>query len=254
MAIGTLSASCSTARATRSASFGNEVTTNASGLAEFDVAIPNGPITQITATATDPAGNTSELSRAVDVTYRLATTTTLAASPAASTFGQNVLFTATVLPPAGSSTSPSGTVRFRVDGTAFGEDVSVVSGQASMSTTALSIGTHQIEAEYSGDLNHQPSEATTPSYVVSPAPTTMTLTSSTPTLMSVFGQPVQFTATVSASVLHPPTGEVVFSVDGVPRPAAPLQQGVAIFQESSLAVGTHVIRAVYAGNWAHGAS
>ena len=67
---------------------------------------------------------------------------------------------------------------------------------------------------------------------------------------SVFGQPVNFTATVSPggpSALTP-TGTVTFSDQGTIVGTATLSSGTAIFNTASLAVGTHSITAAYAGD------
>jgi probable HAF family extracellular repeat protein len=86
-----------------------------------------------------------------------ATTTTLT-GPDSSVFGQSVTFNATVAPlPAGPFT-PTGQVQFKIDGVnAPGGLRPLVNGQASYSTSNLSLGTHVIAAEYKGDANFKPS-------------------------------------------------------------------------------------------------
>ncbi|MGJ5149972.1 putative Ig domain-containing protein [Bradyrhizobium sp. HKCCYLR1023] len=74
--------------------------------------------------------------------------------------------------------------------------------------------------------------------------TTVALTSSQNP--SQFGQPVTFTATVSASG-GTPTGTVTFNDNGTPIGTATLAGGVATFATSTLAVGSHTITASYAG-------
>ena len=69
-----------------------------------------------------------------------------------STYGQAVSFTVTV---SGGGPTPTGTVQFLVDGTAFGSAVTLAGGSAtSPSTTLLGAGNHTIEADYSGDSNY----------------------------------------------------------------------------------------------------
>jgi hypothetical protein len=63
---------------------------------------------------------------------------------------------------------------------------------------------------------------------------------------SQFGQPVTFTATVSASG-GTPTGTVTFNDNGSPIGTGTLASGVATFVSSTLAVGSHTITASYAG-------
>ncbi|HEY5196578.1 MAG TPA: Ig-like domain-containing protein, partial [Solirubrobacteraceae bacterium] len=85
---------------------------------------------------------------------KAATTTTVTAAPASpSTFGQAVTLTATVAPVAPGAGSPTGTVTFKVDGTTVGTVPVSGSGQASISTSSLSAGSHTILATYSGDGN-----------------------------------------------------------------------------------------------------
>jgi fibronectin-binding autotransporter adhesin len=83
------------------------------------------------------------------------TATTVASSQNPSTSGQNVTFTATVSPLAGSGT-PTGTVTFR-DGSAILATVALVAGSATFTTSALSVGTHSITAESNGDATYLPS-------------------------------------------------------------------------------------------------
>jgi hypothetical protein len=67
--------------------------------------------------------------------------------------GSLLILTATLTPIAPGSGSPSGTVQFKVDGANYGSPVSVINGVASLSTSTLSVGVHNISAEYSGDDN-----------------------------------------------------------------------------------------------------
>ena len=77
--------------------------------------------------------------------------------------------------------------------------------------------------------------------------TTTALTSSQSA--SVFGQPVTFTATVTPkSGLVTPTGTVDFKDSSTLLQTVPLSGGVASVIISSLAVGTHIITAVYSGD------
>jgi sugar lactone lactonase YvrE len=82
-----------------------------------------------------------------------ATTTSLTASgnPAAS--GSSVTFTATVTPASGSGI-PTGTVTFSSDGRSGTPVTLNGSGQASYSTSTLTVGAHTIAVSYSGDANY----------------------------------------------------------------------------------------------------
>ena len=93
---------------------------------------------------------------------------TLTSLPNPSGQGQSVTFTATVTSTSGPT--PTGTVQFYADGTPLGSAVALSSGQASMSTSALAIGTHQITAEYSGDTNFRPGTSPIHTQTVNLAP------------------------------------------------------------------------------------
>ncbi len=73
------------------------------------------------------------------------------ANPAAP--GANVTFTATLSAVAPSTATPNGSIQFRADGTALGAPVALVSGVASVSTSALTHGAHTITSEYAGNGN-----------------------------------------------------------------------------------------------------
>jgi len=62
------------------------------------------------------------------------------------------------------------------------------------------------------------------------------------------GDAVTFTATVTAAGGGTPTGNVVFSIDGVAQPGVALAGGVAAVTTSTLTSGTHQIVAAYAGD------
>ncbi len=66
-----------------------------------------------------------------------------------STTGQSVTFTATV-----TGLAPIGTVAFTDGGNSIGMPVALSGGFASLTTSALSLGSHNIAASYSGDLSN----------------------------------------------------------------------------------------------------
>ena len=80
--------------------------------------------------------------------------TALASSVNPSAYGQAVTFTATVSASAPGSGTPTGTVQFRIDGSNFGTPVTLSGGSAtSSSISSLSVGSHTVTADYSGDAN-----------------------------------------------------------------------------------------------------
>ena len=82
----------------------------------------------------------------------MATTTALASSANPSASGQAVTFTATV--PASGTGTPTGTVTFKAGATALGPVTTLDAlGQATFTTSALTVGSHSITAVYGGDAN-----------------------------------------------------------------------------------------------------
>ena len=101
------------------------------------------------------------------------TSTTLASSISGSVFNQSVTFTASVSPTAPGAGTPSGTVTF-MDGNSVLGTVALngVAGndQATLTTTALSAGTHNITAVYSSDANFLGSSSVVAQQSVSSTP------------------------------------------------------------------------------------
>ena len=86
--------------------------------------------------------------------------TAITMSASSSVFGQKVTFTATVT---GTSTTPTGNVTFQDGGVNIETCAQVpldVSAQAICATSGLTVGLHSITANYSGDLNYDPSIGT----------------------------------------------------------------------------------------------
>ncbi|MGH9687958.1 MAG: Ig-like domain-containing protein [Candidatus Acidiferrales bacterium] len=91
---------------------------------------------------------------------RTATTTTLASSTTSIVDGDSATFTAKVTPASGSGT-PTGTVTFLDDTAKLGSVTLNGSGVATLTTTALPIGTDAITAAYGGDQNFAASTSAT---------------------------------------------------------------------------------------------
>jgi hypothetical protein len=145
------------------------------------------------------------------------TTTTVSSSVNPSLYGQPVTFTAMVAPVAPGSGTPTGNVQFKIDGADFGAPVALNgSGVAtSGAATTMAAGNHTVTADYLGDVNFNISSGTlTGGQTVNKANTTTVVSSSDNP--SVAGQPVIFTAAVSAVAPGGgiPTGNVQFKIDG----------------------------------------
>jgi hypothetical protein len=184
------------------------------------------------------------------------TTTTVTSSVNPSTHGESVTFTATVTATAG---TPGGTVQFYADGAALGAPVTLASGQAAMSTSALAVGARSITVAYSGDTNYGSSTSAPYAQIVNRASPTITLTSSPHP--SVVGQMVTFTASADWARMArapsiqkspnacPMTGTMGFKDSSTLIGTGALDANCqATFSISTLAIGDHSITAEYAGD------
>ena len=175
----------------------------------------------------------------------VSTTTTVTSSLNPSTAGQSVTFTATV-----TGSSPIGTVTFSDGSTALGTGTVDSSGNAVLSTSALSVGLHTVTAAYGGDTSNAASVSDALTQTVNLAGTTTTLASSLNP--STFGQAVTFTAVVTGSS---PTGNVTFSDGGAALGTGTVDgSGSAALTLSTLAVGLHTVTAAYVGDGSNAAS
>jgi hypothetical protein len=150
--------------------------------------------------------------------------------------------------------TPTGTVTFLDGGTALGTAALNSSGQATISSTALTVGAHTIRAIYNGDSTYKPSQTTAPSLIqfvqgTSTIPTGITLAESVTS--SFFTTPVTYTATVTSSVPGTPTpqGTVTFQVGNTVLGTATLNSaGVATLTTGKTPVGAFNVTAVYSGD------
>lgn len=142
---------------------------------------------------TGVAPNGIELHPVLDINFTAPTTTTLASSANPSQFGQSVTITATV--GNGGTTKPTGNVTFFDNGTSLGGVALDQNGVASLTTTALTTGSHAITASYEGDDTSAPSTASAISQQVNKADQTITFAS---LAAKTFGDP-DFTVSATAS-------------------------------------------------------
>ena len=180
-----------------------------------------------------------------DTITPLATTITVASSGSPTTYGQLVVFTATV-----SVTGPilpTGSVTFFDGGTAIG--IGTLSGnQAFFATATLSGGSHTITVVYNGDSNYTASPPSSPiTQTVNPVGSSTTLFSlQNP---STAGESVILEAQVApASGGGTPTGIVTFMDGTNTLGTGTLSNGLAFFNASGLSVGPHSLTAVYGGD------
>jgi hypothetical protein len=115
--------------------------------------------------ATDQAGHLAAFGLPQSSTQTTQTTLSSSLNPSP-TVGTPVTFTATVTPLSGGGT-PTGTITFKDGTTTIGSSSVNAGGVATLSTSALTAGTHSMTAVYGGDLSFQPSTSTALSQVVS---------------------------------------------------------------------------------------
>ena len=172
---------------------------------------------------------------------KTATTTTLNSSLNPSYVRQSVTFTATVSP-----SGASGVMTFYDGGTILGTGPMNSSGQAILTTSALTSGSHSITAFYGGDSNFATSASAALTQTVNKVSTSTGLTLSPNP--STFGQSVTITAAVT-STAGVPTGTVTFYDGATTLGAGSLNSsGQTTLSTFSLAPGSHAITASYAGN------
>jgi hypothetical protein len=197
----------------------------------------------ITAVYSGDSNFTGSASNALSqVVTKATTTTTLLSSINPSVQGKSVTFTAAVSSLAG---TPTGKVKFP-NGTAVLATVTLTSGSAKYTNSKLPAGSNSITAVYEGDANNNGSMSSPVNQFVIAATTTTLTSSPNP---SIYGLAVAFTATVISSIGSPPDGEIVTFKQGTTElGVGTLSSGTATFSDSTLAVGTKSIKAVYVGD------
>jgi sugar lactone lactonase YvrE len=187
-----------------------------------------------------------------------ASTVGLTSSLNPSTYGAAVTFTATVT--SSSPTAATGAISFYDGATKIG--TGTLAGNpavATYTTSALTVGTHQITASYPGDSNNGSGTSPAVSQVVNTATSAIAVASSLNP--SNFGQSVTFTSTVTvATGTGTLTGTVLLqdTYNGITVTLAPTlavnAAGVATFAITTLGVGQHSITATYSGDTTHATS
>jgi hypothetical protein len=219
--------------------------TLAAGVATFQTSVLGSGSHSLTAVyGGDSSYATSASAAIIQSINQTPTTTSVTANPSSITYGQTVTFTATVFP-----STATGAVVFK-DGSATLGTGTVSGGLATFTTATLNAGARQITALYGGDTLNPSSTSAVLSYNVNPAVTTITLSSSAPSVTA--GQSVTFRAVVTPSTA---TGTVTFKDGGSLIGSASLSGGVASIS-TTLGFGSHGISATYSGdaNFAPGTS
>ena len=210
----------------------------------------------ITATYTGDGTYTASSSNTVVVTGGTTsnnTTTTLTATSTTPTHGSNVGFTATVAPPTGGAV-PTGTVTFSDGATLLGMGT-LMNGSATLNTTTLAGGKHNITASYGGGTNLNPSTSAALVITVAPEPTRLSF--ATPT-NPTFGGTLSLNVIVQAnSGLSYPTGTVTVQPSGAGYTTSSTgsvtsggnsSTGSAAVQIQESAAGNVIFSATYSGD------
>ncbi len=170
---------------------------------------------------------------------------TLATNNASPSFGTSVTFTVH-LPTVG-GVAPTGTVTFSSGGAVLGTASLNGSGVATLSTTALPVGTDTVTASYAGDGNYSNSTSNSVTENVAKASgysDVLTTSNANP----AFGSSVNFTVTLGSVNNVFPTGTMTFTSNGTTLGTATLAKGVATLSTTALAVGSDAVQATFAGD------
>jgi hypothetical protein len=178
------------------------------------------------------------------------TAVTVEATPAPSVAGVGFVLHADVDPVAPGSGTPTGGIRFSVDGIAFGGVVPLgADGADSVALRDLAAGPHVIEAVYNGDGDFAAGERRAVALVDRALTTTTVASSANP---SLDGATVFFEVLVApvAPGTGAPGGTVQLRIDGADH-GGPVSVGDGPVRLSSvrpLAPGDHDVRVSYSGN------
>ncbi|WP_448330520.1 beta strand repeat-containing protein [Streptomyces sp. DSM 41534] len=177
-----------------------------------------------------------------------ASTTSVTVTPAAPVCGEAVTICAqvAVVPP--STCTPTGTVTFVISGGPTLTGTLDATGQACVTTNALTAGSYTVTATYGGSTDIASSTGTA-SITVGQGVSTISV-NALPS-PSVCGEPVTICAQVT--VVPPstctPTGTVTFVISGGPTLTGTLDAtGQACVTTSDIPVGPHTVTATYAGD------
>ena len=192
----------------------------------------------------DPTYNGSTSGALSESITPAATTTTLSSSLNPSAFRQTVTFTATVTSAGG---TPTGTVTFKSEANTLGTGTLNSSGQATLGTEALPLGSDSITASYGGVADFSSSNSSALSQTVNPDSTLTTLSSTL--APAPYGKSVTLVAKVTSSVQGTtPTGSVTFMNGSTTLGTETLNgSGEASISTAALPVGSNSITASYEG-------
>jgi hypothetical protein len=214
------------------------------------VFVPNGTIFNITDSGNNPAqfsyaSATSPNSNVITITGRATPTLSVTCNPNPISFGSQSTTCTTSLTGA---TSPTGFLTWTYTGPASGLLASGAPlGVSQTGFAGFPVGVYTLTVAYSGDTANSPATGSTHVTIIKSTPGASTFVLISSPNPSVYAQTVTFTATFSG--LNPaPTGTVQFVDGGTVIGSSSLSGGVATFSTQSLAVGAHLVVALYSGD------
>jgi sugar lactone lactonase YvrE len=220
------------------------VAINGAGNATFPISTLPAGSHSITATY---SGNTNYATSTsavlVEVVQSTATTTTLTSTAATTLADEPASFTASV-----SSTTgiPTGSVSFYDGGVSIGQAQLNAQGLATLSTSTLTVGTHNITAVYVGNGNYNTSTSAALQHTVVLATTSLTLAG--PGTPVDAGGTFGMTATLSSNGVAPKGTLTLHNGGATIATLSVNADGTFSFSNLSLGVGTYQLTAVYSGD------
>jgi hypothetical protein len=171
------------------------------------------------------------------------TTTGVTSSPSTTTvFGQPVTFTASV-----TGSSPTGTVDFLDGATTLCSGVTLASNQAACTpASALSVGSHSIQANYSGDSGNSSSTNSLSQTVDQAASTTAVGTTTSIGFGS--GETISVTVAAQSPGVGTPTGSVTIDDGTGDQCTTPLSSGAGSCMLTPTSAGSKTLTATYGGD------
>jgi sugar lactone lactonase YvrE len=150
----------------------------------------------------------------------------------------------------GAGVIPTGTYQFLDAGTAIASGTLDASGEAFLTTTSLSLGTHTITMTYGGDANFNASasSATFTVHITVPLISTTTVLSvANPS--ATYGNAITGMVSVTPGTGSiSPTGTVTLFVDSVSAGSCALNNGACTYSLAGIKAGSHTVTASYGGD------
>jgi sugar lactone lactonase YvrE len=199
---------------------------------------------QLTAAFSGDTNNAPAVSVPITLTVQLTpTVTSLSSSANPSTLGQSLTFTATA---AGGSPAPTGAIQFLDGATVLGSSTVGTDGTTTLTTTALTFGTHSITANYGGDTDHAISVSNALNEKIVQPASALLSSSVNP---AIFGSNVLFTVKITGVGAQVPSGTVVFRDSASALGTVTLDNtGTGTLQIATLPAGSDIITASYGGD------